>query len=115
MKTLKSLMLTYGKERDHFVFPRVNRLVIRPVAPHVCSAVDQPGGVKHTSISEESREEVCYGQGFPPEVPGHHRGYGKAHKQYRYQVVPVNTELRAVLTYAHYILFTQLEKRDILA
>jgi len=36
---------TYGTEGDKSVLPGVNGAVVGPVSPHVCGAVDQPGGV----------------------------------------------------------------------
>lgn len=81
-------MLTYGTESNQWVFPRVNGVVIRPVAPHVCSAVDQPGSIEHQSVSEESREEVSHMEGFTPEVPGDKHGHQEAKHHYGRLVVP---------------------------
>lgn len=57
-------------ESHQRVFPRVDGLVIRPVAPYVSGAVDQPGGVEDHSVPQEPRYEVSHSQGLTPEVPG---------------------------------------------
>lgn len=52
------------------------------------SAVDQPGGIEHQRVSQESGDEVSHNQGFTPEVPGHQRGHKEAKDHHREFVVP---------------------------
>ena len=52
------------------------------------SAVDQPGGIEHHSVSEQAGDEVSHSQRFTPEVPGHQRGHEEAKDQHREFVVP---------------------------
>lgn len=80
--------LTYSSKGDVLVFPRVNGIVIRPVSPHVSSAVDQPSGVQHQGVPQHGRDEVGYPQRLPPHVPWHKRGNKEAHEQHGLFVIP---------------------------
>lgn len=80
---------TYSAERDKLVFTGVNGLVIGPISPHVSRAVDQPGGVQHQGVPQQSRDEVRYPQRLPPQVPRHRHGDKEAHEQHRRLVIPV--------------------------
>lgn len=80
---------TYSAERDKLVLPGVDGLVIGPVSPHVSRAVDQPGGIQHQGVPQESRDEVRYPERFPPQVPRHEHGDKEAHEQHGRLVIPV--------------------------
>lgn len=89
--------LTYGTPSNKCIFPRVDGFIIRPVSPHVCSTVYQPGGIKHHGIPQEPRNKVSHHQGLPPEVPGHH-GWGKEAKDHHREfVVPVHKGTQILL------------------
>lgn len=81
--------LTYGSEGDVLVFPGVDGIVVGPVSPHVCSAVDQPSGVQHQGVPQHGRDEVGHPQRLPPHVPRHKSGDKEAHEQHGLLVIPV--------------------------
>lgn len=84
----KEQMFTYGTKGHKWIFPRVNGLVIWPVAPHMRSAVDQPGCIEHHGEPQKSRNKITHSQGLPPEVPGYDCGNDEAEQHYRKLVVP---------------------------
>lgn len=79
---------TYSAERDKLVLPGVDVLVIGSVSPHVSRAVDQPGGVQHQGVPQQSWDEVRHPQRLPPQVPRHEHGDEEAHEQHRRLVIP---------------------------
>ena len=81
-------MLTYGTEGHKLVLPGVDAGVVRPVAPHVGGAVDQPGGVEDQGVPQQGRHKVGHPKGLSPHVPGHHHGQHEAHEHHRRLVVP---------------------------
>lgn len=78
---------TYSAERDKLVLPGVDVVVIGPVTPHVSRTVDQPGGIQHQSVPQQSRDEVCHPQRLPPKVPRHEHGDEETHEQHRRLVI----------------------------
>lgn len=82
------VLRTYSAERDKLVLPWVDVLVIGPVSPHVSRAVDQPGGVQHQGVPQQSGDEVRHPQRLPPQVKRHEHGDEEAHEQHRHLVIP---------------------------
>lgn len=78
---------TYSAERDKRVLSGVDVLVVGPVSPHVSRAVDQPAGVQHQRVPQQSRDEVRHPQRLPPHVPRHEHGDEEAHDQHRRPVI----------------------------
>lgn len=76
----RATALTNGSQSDKGILPGVDVLVIRPVAIHVSSAVDQPGNVEGNGIPEDRGKEVGIPQALPPEVPWHKGRDHKAHQ-----------------------------------
>lgn len=83
---------TYGAEGDHPVLPGVDGVVVRPVAPHVRGAVDQPGGVERNGVPQQHGQEVAHQEGLAPQVPGHQHGHQKAQDQHGELVVPESNQ-----------------------
>ena len=63
--------LTHCAECHEAVLPGVDALVVWPVAPHVCSTVNQPGSIEHQGVAHEAGHEVAHCQGLAPQVPGY--------------------------------------------
>lgn len=80
--------LPYSSESHSQVLHRVDVLVVRLVAPHVGSAVDQPGGVQAQGVAQDGGQEVGIPQALPPEVPRHHSWYHKAAEHHQRLVNP---------------------------
>lgn len=97
---------TYSAERDKLVLPGVDALVIGPVSPHVSGTVDQPGGVQHQGVPQQSRDEVCHPQTLSPQVPRHDHGDEEAHEQHGRLVIPVGGD-KSGWTAQRMELFTQ--------
>ena len=70
--------LAYCSEGHGQVLHGVDGLVVRLVAPHVSSAVDQPGGIEAEAVAHDGSQKVGIPQALPPEVPRHQSGYHKA-------------------------------------
>lgn len=80
---------TYSAECDKLVLPGVDGFIIGPISPHVSRAVDQPGGIQHQGVPQQSWDEVCYPERLPPQVPRHVHGDKEAHEQHGRLVIPV--------------------------
>lgn len=80
---------TYSAERDKLVLPGVDVLVIGPVPPHVRRTVDQPGGIQHQGVPQQSGDEVRHPQRLPPQITRHEHGDEEAHEQHGRLVIPV--------------------------
>lgn len=69
-----------GAHRHKSVFARVDRVVVRLVAPHVGGAVHQPRHVKDEDVAQNGREAEGYYDAFAPEVAWHKGGEDEAHE-----------------------------------